>query len=233
MRYDPCILFSSNVLQIHECLVFLINRIETFLQRAQESQCHNMALQFVLDSANTELKRTDSLPSGKPVSLAKSNTQRRRKSSGSQTSLKVRNTRRSSGHLDEDLDPAGQLARNLSITLPAADATDEERAAFLEKALVDRASKLEGHMTSLQSTTEASIASHLLDAHITLNLLQDSLLADTDYHTVHLMDQQLESAVNTFEHDIQGLQEQLESVDLYSLQTKNVHKEQLVERWSR
>ncbi|KUJ19137.1 uncharacterized protein LY89DRAFT_716730 [Mollisia scopiformis] len=221
------------VTYIHECLVFLINRIETFLQRAQESQCHNMALQFVLDSAKTELKRTDALPGVKPTSPAKSNTQRRRKSSGSQSSLKVRNTRRSSGHLDEDLDPAGQLARNLSITLPAADASDEERITFLERALMDRASKLESHMTSLQSTTETSIASHLLDAHVTLNLLRDSLLADTDYHTVHLVDQELESSVNSFENDIQALQEDLEAVDLYSLQTKNVHKEQLVERWSR
>ena len=187
----------------------------------------------MLNSANTELKSTESLPGGKPASPAKSNTQRRRKSSGTQSSLKARNTRRSSGHLDEDMDPAGQLARNLGITLPAADATDEERAAFLEKALMDRASKLEGHMTGLQSTTEGSIASHLLDAHITLNLLQDSLLADSDYHTVHLMDQHLESSVNTFEQNIQALQEQLEGVDLYSLQTKNVHKEQVVERWSR
>ncbi len=211
----------------------MINRIETFLQRAQESQCHNIALQFVLDSAKTELARTDPLRSAKPASPAKSNTQRRRKSSGSQSSLKVRNTRRSSAHLDEDLDPADQLARNLGIILPPAEASDQERVAFLEKARLDRAYKLEGHLTSLQSTTETSIASHLLDAHVTLNLLQESLLADTEYHTVHLVDQNLESSVDTFDHDIQALQEELEAVDLYSLQTKNVHKEQLIERWSR
>ncbi|KAF8861323.1 hypothetical protein BDZ45DRAFT_265253 [Acephala macrosclerotiorum] len=221
------------VTYIHECLVFLINRIETFLQRAQESQCYNMALQFVLDSAKNELTRTETLPTTKSTSPAKSNTQRRRKSSGSQSSLKVRNTRRSSGHLDEDMDPAGQLARNLGITLPASDASNHERAAFLEKALLDRANKLEGHMASLQSTAETSIAAHLLDAHITLNLLQDSLLADTEYHTIHLLDQNLETSVDMFEHDIQALQEELEAIDLYSLQTKNVHKEQLIERWSR
>ena len=88
-------------------------------------------------------------------------------------------------------------------------------------------------MASLQSTTETSIASHLLDAHVTLNLLQDSLLADTHYHTIHLLDQDLESSVDNFEHDIQVLQDELEAIDLYSLQTKNVHKEQLIERWSR
>lgn len=192
-----------------------------------------MALQFVLDSAKKELTRTETLPAAKSTSPAKSNTQRRRKSSGSQSSLKVRNTRRSSGHLDEDMDPAGQLARNLGITLPAADASDHERAAFLEKALLDRANKLDVHMTSLQSTTETSIASHLLDAHVTLNLLQDSLLADTKYHTIHLLDQNLEASVDMFEHDIQALQEELEAIDLYSLQNKNIHKEQLIERWSR
>ncbi|PVH81258.1 hypothetical protein DL98DRAFT_490263 [Cadophora sp. DSE1049] len=218
---------------IHDCMIFLVNRIETFLERAEESQCHKMALKAVLDSANKELSRSESTPVVKPSSPTRPNTQRRRKSSSSQSTLRVRNTRRSSGHFDEDIEPEQQLARNLGVTLPAEGVSDHERANLLERMLTERMTRLEGHAASLQSTTESSISSHLLDARMTLGLLHDSLLSESLYHKVQLLDPTLEAAVNEFEHDVQELQDDLEAVDLHSLQARNVHREQLIERWSR
>ncbi|KAN0095353.1 hypothetical protein V8E51_016064 [Hyaloscypha variabilis] len=215
---------------IHDCLIFLVNRIETFLERMEESQCHKMALQFVLDSAKKELSLPE--PSTiKPASPTKSNTQRRRKSSSSQTSpIRARTTRRrSSGH-DEDVEPEQQLARNLGIALPA-EAT--ARVEALEKLLSERIARLESHSNSLQSTTETSISSHLLDAQITLGLLQDSLLAKTPYGKVRLIDPKIESGVSKFDQEVQGLQKGLDAIELHALQAKNVSREQLVERWSR
>ena len=104
---------------------------------------------------------------------------------------------------------------------------------ILERALQDRVSKLEDHAKSLQSTTETSISSHLLDAHTTLQLLRDSLLSETPYNKVQLLDPELESAVDTFEEDVQDLQQKLDAVNLQKLQARSVHRERLVERWSR
>ena len=207
--------------------------METFLERAEESQCHKMALQAVLDSAKKELSRSGNTPLTKTSSSTRPNTQRRRQSSTSQSTLKVRNTRRSSGHFDEDIEPEQQLARNLGIALPAEGVSDYERGNLLEKMLAERLNRLEGHAASLQSTTESSISSHLLDARMTLGLLHDSLLADTQYHKVQLLDPSLEDAVTSFEKEIQNLQDDIEAVDLHSLQARNVHREQLIERWSR
>jgi hypothetical protein len=220
-------------LQIHDCLIFLVNRIETFLERTEESQCHNMALQFVVDSAKKEVSHPEPSTT-KATSPTKSNTQRRRKSSSSQTSsIRARNTRRrSSGH-DEDIEPEQQLARNLGVALPAEAVSETTRIELLEKMLSERVTRLQGHANSLQSTTETSIFSHLLDAHTTLELLQDSLLAETLYHKVRLLDPKVESDVGSFEQDVQDLLKNLEAVDLHKLQARNVHREQLVERWSR
>ncbi|KAH7348726.1 hypothetical protein BKA65DRAFT_266279 [Rhexocercosporidium sp. MPI-PUGE-AT-0058] len=218
---------------IHDCMIFLVNRIETFLERAEESQCHKMALQAVLDSANKELLRSAITPAAKTSSPTRLNTQRRRKSSSSQSTLRVRNTRRSSGHFDEDIEPEQQLARNLGVALPPEGVSDQERANLLEKMLAERLTRLEGHAASLQSTTESSISSHLLDARMTLGLLHDSLLAESQYHKVQFLDPNLEAAVTNFEKDIQHLQDDLEAVDLHSLQARNIHREQLIERWSR
>jgi hypothetical protein len=213
-------------------MVFLVDRIETFLKRVEENQCHNMALQFVVGSAKQELSQPENEPPNKASSPVKPNTQRRRKSSSSLSPVRTR--RRSSGKLlDEDIEPEQQLARNLGIALPAEAVTDDARIDILVRALFDRISKLESHTTSLQSTTESSISSHLLDAHMTLELLHDSLLAESLYHKVRLLDPSVESSVATFEKDVQDLQKNLEVIDLHTLQSRNVHKEQLIKRWSR
>jgi len=210
-----------------------VNRIETFLERAEEIQCHKMAVEHVVESTKKELSRVRPSSASKPTSPAKSNTQRRRKSSGSQSPLKVRSIRRrSSGH-DEDIEPEQQLARNLGIALPAEDLSEILRVEALDKMLFERIGRLENHATSLQSTTETSISSHLLDAHTTLDLLQDSLLAETLYRKVRFLDPEIESSVASFEQDVQELQKSLDAVDLHSLQARNMHREQLIERWSR
>ncbi|CAG8983956.1 hypothetical protein HYALB_00008816 [Hymenoscyphus albidus] len=216
---------------IHQCLTFLVSRLEAFLERAEEDQCHRMALKVVLDTAKTELSRVvDSPP---PPTPSKSFTHERRTSLGV-PGIKTRNSRRRlCGTEDEDIDPEQQLARNLGITLPADTATDQERVKGLEHILTDRITKLDIHSSSLQTTTESSISSHLLDSQLTLQLLQDSLLAETLYHKVRLLDADIESSVSMFQQEIVDLQGSLDDIDLQQLLAKNVNREQIIERWWR
>lgn len=214
-------------------MIFLVDRIETFLERAKESQCHKMALQAVLESAKKELSHTEPVPTNKTNSPHRPNTQRRLKSSSSQSTLRVRGTRRSSGHHDEDVEPEQQLARNLGVALPSEGVSDYERVALLDQMLAERNARLASHAASLQYTTESSISSHLLDARMTLDSLHGSLLLDSQYGKVRLLDPNLEKSVTNFEQNVQNLQDELDAVDLHSLQAKNVHKEQLIKRWSR
>ena len=93
--------------------------------------------------------------------------------------------------------------------------------------------KLEAHAASLQSTTETSISAHLHDARITFQILQDALLSETSWHTPKLLDEDIEEAVKMFEDEIGDLDRGVERVDLGSLQGRNVHRERIVERWSR
>ncbi|PBP17858.1 hypothetical protein BUE80_DR011371 [Diplocarpon rosae] len=219
---------------IHDCMIFLVNRIETFLHRAEESQCHKMALQAVLNSAKKELSQhSETSPTTKIGSPTRPSPQVKRNVSGSESNSRVRNSRRSSGTFDEDIAPEQQLARNLGVALPSEVVPDQARAGLLERMLAEKTARLEGHAASLQSTTESSISSHLHDARMTLELLHDSLVAESPYGRVHLLDPELHSSVLKFEQDLQDLQTELETVDLHNLQAKNIHREQLIERWSR
>lgn len=134
---------------------------------------------------------------------------------------------------DEDIDPEQQLARNLGITLPVDAVADEARVEALEQVLTDRLKKLNIHSSSLQNTTESSISSHILDSRLTLQLLQDSLLAESLYHKVRLLDPDIESSVSMFQQEIVDLQGGLDGIDLQQLLVKNVNREQIVERWGR
>lgn len=185
-----------------------------------------MALQFVLQEADKELKRPVD-PSSEITTSP--NTQRRRKSTVGQLSRR----RRSSGQFEDDIEPEQQLLRNMGISLP--DVTnDEARVDIFERALSDRLGKLRGHALNLQTTTESSISSHLLDAHLTLQLLQDSLLAATPYKSVKMVDPEITNGLGYFERELEEMREKVEGVDLQQkLHVRNVHKENLIERWAR
>jgi hypothetical protein len=186
----------------------------------------------MIEEVNKELQRSEIKSPDAKLKSARPSTQRA-KSSGATSPVRRRATRRrSSGQIDDELGPELQLLRNLGLSLPDVN-SDHSRVDALEKALLDRANKLEGHEQSLQSTTESSISSHLLDAHVTLHLLRNTLLAQTPYHSISLLDQEVESSVSKLEDDTQQLQATLESTNLQKLQPKNVHREQFVARWSR
>lgn len=219
---------------MHDCLQYLVKRTEVFVEQAQEQQCHKMALRYILEEAKRELESSETPTTEKKPKAPKSPTMQRTKSSGPTSPVRKRPIRRrSSGQAEDELEPEQQLLRNLGISLPADSAPEQQRIDALERALFDRANRLEAHSHSLQSSTETSISSHLLDAHITLHLLRNSLLAHSPYNSVSLLDPDVESSLSMLQNDIEHLQERLEGLDLKKLQARNPHREQLVERWSR
>ena len=192
-----------------------------------------MALRFVLAESKKELTSLAPSTLSRPTSPAKTNTQRRRKSSGTKSPVYLRTTGRRSSASEDDIEPEEHLMRNLGVSIPTDATSEHARTGIFERALFDRLGKLEIHTTNLQNTTESSISSHLADAQSTLQLLQDSLLAESLYHKVQLLDPDVELSIDTFEDDLKALQEEMEAINLQKIQTRNVNREQLIKRWSR
>lgn len=208
--------------------------MQVILERAEEYRCYKTALHTVIEVAKAEFSLPDVSFAENVISPTKQDPQRRPKSSASSSAVQVRNyRRRSSGHLDEDVEPEQQLARNLGISLPSGTMMDQSRLETLERALSDRMSKLDGHATSLQSTTESSISSHLSDVHSTLQILEDCLLDEPVDQEVQLINPAIHASVTSIEQNIEALRKQTDEVDLQKLQAKNVYREELVRRWAR
>ena len=189
----------------------------------EEHQCHQMATKFAIDIGKKELQHQ---AARQP---SRSTTHQR---PFSQTQSLPRNNRRRSSTFEE-MDAEQQLLRNLGISLPTENDSDDARTEFLENVLRERVEKLKSHMANLESTTETTISSHVHNADVTLQLLYNALQADSVYGEVQLLDPDIVSSFNAFEEEIKNLHENLEAVNLQRLQLKNVHKEQLIKRWSR
>ena len=93
--------------------------------------------------------------------------------------------------------------------------------------------KLGLHSDNLQSSTEGSISEYLKNAHATLQLLRDSLLGETPYGKVRLLEGEMVGAVETFEDDVEYVRASVEEIDLQVLGGRNVKREQIVGRWGR
>ncbi|KAG4028056.1 hypothetical protein MFRU_024g00270 [Monilinia fructicola] len=208
---------------MQECLKFLVHRAEIYAEHMEEYQCHQMASKFAIDMGKKELQNQAA-----PQASISATRQRQ----NSQTQVQYRNNRRRSS-MFEEMDAEQQLLRSMGISLPNENDTDDARTEFLESILRERDEKLRGHTANLESTTETTISSHVHNADVTMKLLYNALQADSVYGEVQLLDPDIVSSFSTFEEEIKNLQENLEAVNLQRLQLKNVHKEQLIKRWSR
>ncbi|KAH8815499.1 hypothetical protein F5884DRAFT_772613 [Xylogone sp. PMI_703] len=221
---------------IDECVGILLQRTEAFVERVEEFQCYKMAAGSILETTQKELLQEikPSQPSQtSPPRRSRSNSVKQRTPSFPAQIRGTSRTRRSTLMLEEDLEPEEQILRSLGISIPPEAKSSVQRAKALDQALTDRSSKLDKHATGLQSTIESSISAHIHDAYITLQLLRDVQLSDTPYRTVQLLDSKLESSLKEFQTEIEHVQQTLAEVDLQSLEARNVHREQIIQRWSR
>ncbi|RFU31984.1 hypothetical protein B7463_g4378, partial [Scytalidium lignicola] len=216
---------------VDECITLLLKRTEVFVERVEEYRCYQMAMRSIVETTKKELESDTEYS---PPKAPQSNPPKPRRSSISAIPAHLRpGNRRSTILLDEDLEPEEQIFRNLGISIPVDAKSNLQRAQVLDQALSDRTSKLENHASSLQSTIESSIKSHIQDAYLTLRLLLDAAHSDTPYGTVQLLDSNIESSLREFQTDIEQVQQSLADVDLQTLQAKNVHRDQIIQRWLR
>jgi hypothetical protein len=224
--------YSTKKIQIAECLSFLTTRLETFTAHTQAYRSTHYATTLLLATARTEL---DAPPPPSPTKTkAAIGSPTRRRNSKTQTPVRPRNTTRrrsSAASFDDDTPAEQQLLRNLGIDLSPDLTSERAVAGILADALVERVGKLAMHIKSVQEGSEATIATHIHDASLSLKLLRDSLLSETKFGSVRLMDKEVEEAIEHLEGEVGGMSEMVGRVDLERLRERNIKREELVERW--
>lgn len=237
--------------KILDCIDHLQDRIGRASERVTSFKAHESAAGTIMASARAELSmpiasglikhRTTVAPLSSPARRfqpaddmmtpaprrGRANTKSRRRSSG--------------GAAHES--PLENLLGELAICLPGVEDDDagaagsaQAQAALLSKALAERTQKAADVADSVQSTFENTATAHLADARIALQLIRDSVLAESPYSEVHLVDPGIESSIGVLAQEVQNVASRLEGVESEAAaltRGRNVNRDEIISRWGR
>jgi len=221
---------EAKIEEISNCLSDLIDRLQDFTVHTGEYKSYRAATMLLANAVKTEL---DAERPPSPKTRQPSSPTRLRKQSKPISPVRPRNTlRRSSAtSFDDDVNPELQILRNLGVSIPIEPTNEHNIATSLHDVLADRTIKLNGHVKSLQEVSEASIGSHLHDSKVTLQLLVDSLLSETQHKNVNLLDKEVQESMYKLEKVSKEMKRDIGAVNLDPLRQRNVRRDRLVERW--
>ena len=125
--------------------------------------------------------------------------------------------------------------RTLAISLPQeGDALDEKTGINeLASILANRQQKAEDVAQNVQETFEDAAMRHLADGKLAIQLVRDSVLAESPYGEVQLVDPEIEGSIGVLTQALAAVEKRLKTVNaaLPTLRGKNAKREELVSRW--
>lgn len=135
-----------------------------------------------------------------------------------------------------DESPLDEILRALAINpLP-----DEDQAADvlsqtqqLAATLASRRAKLDDVAQNVQQSFERGATKQLADAKLAIQLVRDSILAESPFGEVRLVDAEIEGSIAVLSQEIANVDEKLKAVaaDAAKLRGKNPKRDELISRW--
>ncbi|PNH46163.1 hypothetical protein VD0004_g1845 [Verticillium dahliae] len=198
------------------CLIYLLDNINRLEARVVAVQSYQAAAATLIDTAKTELavpavaatpKKAHPVQPASPIRARVT------------TSTPGPRRRRSSGNLDVE-PPIEALLRLLTINLAAssADPSDDptlvESLRILSRARAGREAKAYDVTCNAQESFEHSVVTHLTDARRAVQLLRDSILAESSFgEEVKLVDPEVECLIIELSQQTADIQSRIEQID--------------------
>ncbi|KFY63021.1 hypothetical protein V496_04293 [Pseudogymnoascus sp. VKM F-4515 (FW-2607)] len=216
---------------ISDSTTFLIDRAQVFKGQVEAYQSHIATLNAVVKLLGSEINSIDISHSKKPEQPRSPLRSRNHKPASPSLSRAANRRRSSASSFDESTPPDQQILRIMGI--PPLEELCRHRApeAVLHETLSDKIQKLKAHEQGLQASSESTIGEHLQDAFATLQLLSDTMLSETKYQEVRLLDEEVQEAISGLDQELADLSSHLQSLDFERLKERNSQKEAFVERW--
>lgn len=151
----------------------------------------------------------------------------------------TRSRRRSSGDVLHDA-PLEQLLGELALDLPSpADPSSapnpaQAQSAYLHNTLASRAHKSADVARAVQNSLERDASARLRDARVALQLVRDSVLAESPFAEVRLVDPGIEASIGVLAQEAHGVASRLAGVEKEAAvvgRGRNARREEIVRRW--
>ncbi|RDA94854.1 hypothetical protein CP533_4214 [Ophiocordyceps camponoti-saundersi (nom. inval.)] len=196
------------------CLDTLVKRMDCVRMRIEAVQSLQHAAAEMGSLAEDEMAITASPPS-KPTKMAVSPSPIRPRPSTSR-----------------DEAPLDLLLQNLS--LPAASnstMSGKQQSSLLSRAVSERTQKAAEVARGAQESFETGVMAQLSDAKLAIQLLQDSLLADSPFADVNLSDPELETSILVLDQEIGKAGEKLRAVERRRPVGRSEKRDEIVRRY--
>ncbi|KAH6606929.1 hypothetical protein Trco_006082 [Trichoderma cornu-damae] len=230
---------TSNALEyIDKCLDHLLGRLDTIQGRIETHLSHQAAAASLIATAKTEMAVEISPPvkqsssSSAPVSIfptspSKANTPARKQRSNTVGS---HHRRRSSGVVDEP--PLDSLMYALSVPSSVSEETEgRAQIVALSKILEERWSKCNEIARNAQETFEMGALAQLNDTRLAIQLVRDSVLAESPFNEPRLVDPEISGSITVLAADVEGAKDRLALVEGQRRDRKSEKREEFIERW--
>ncbi|OHE95021.1 hypothetical protein CORC01_09678 [Colletotrichum orchidophilum] len=222
---------AAAVIYIDECLDYLLDHMERLSARIEAYQSHQTATASFLTTARSELSAPAVTPKKKTPTQEFVSPVRRRNTNPSGSPTRNANRRRRSSGFDEP--PLEALLRSLAIAFPE-DVTDGAgQAAILSATLAERQAKARDVARDAQRTLEGTAATQLADSKLAIQLLRDSLLAESPFGDVRLVDEGIEASIAVLGQEVEKVKERIERVDAGKARLRSERRREILERWGR
>ncbi|KAK4215734.1 hypothetical protein QBC37DRAFT_116916 [Rhypophila decipiens] len=230
---------------IDDCLEYLLDHIQELSTRVEAFQEYQLAAASLAAVARSELATDVAFSQKKECRPTMGGSPSRRRSlnqgagaSPARVPPRQRHGRRSSGlgiGVPDDT-PLEEILRSLAINLPADDASQSgtrSQANALATILGERRTKVEDVAHNVQESFESSTTKQLADVKMTIQLVRDSLLAESQFGQVQLVDPEIDGSIAVLGQELEDVRSRLEGIDatLTKARGKSVKKEELIRRW--
>ncbi|KAK5659637.1 hypothetical protein OQA88_844 [Cercophora sp. LCS_1] len=227
---------------MHDCLDYILERTEELAQRVESFQAYQVAATALVDVARSELSAKVELPTKKEPSVVPASPARRPKSGvpvGADSPARSRaqsGRRRSSGIGLADEPPLDEILRGLAISLSIDEsgvADPKAQAEELASILAERRAKVDDVARNAQESFEHMATRQIEDAKLAIQLLRDSILAESPFGQVRLVDPEIDGSIGLLSQEMDDIRVKLDGVDagLVKLRGKSAKKDELLARW--
>ena len=132
--------------------------------------------------------------------------------------------------------PLEESLRALAISLPQdedvpADLRDQVRE--LASTLATRRTKVQDVASNVQETFEGVASKQVADGRLAIQLIRDSILAESPYGDVRLVDPEIEGSIAVLSQELANVDEKLKGIDVgvARLRGRNAKRDELISRW--
>lgn len=218
--------------QINACLDHLLDRCEVLKNTVDTMKSHQVASASLISTAKTALAAPTEAPPWRQQKQADPGSPVRRASPVRRpraNTAKSRAARRSSGLPDET--PLDTLLQNLAVYLPPeAEADGSRKIRALADVVSERAGRGEDMARGAQESFEAAATVYLDDVRRAVQMLKDSLLAETPYGRVQLEDADVRGSIDVLVHEVGKVRDGLQRAEASKV-GKSHKRDEMIQRW--